>query len=37
MKDQKPKNEAARLAWGMFEKTGDVGYYMLYCQLSRKE
>lgn len=37
MRDQKPKNEAANLAWGMFEKTGDVGYYMLYCELVRKD
>ena len=29
MRDQKPKNKTAELAWGMFEKTGDVGYYML--------
>jgi hypothetical protein len=37
MKDQKSKNKAAGIAWDMFEKTGDVGYYMLYCQLSRKD
>ena len=37
MRDQGPKNEAAMLAWDMFKKTGDVCYYMLYCELSRRE
>ena len=37
MRDQKPKNKAAELAWSTFEKTGDIGYYMLYCELSRKK
>lgn len=27
--------EPAKLAWELFQKTGDVGYYMLYCELSR--
>lgn len=36
MRDQKPKNEAARLAWDIFEKTGDVGYYMLYHELNKR-
>ena len=26
-------NDAAELAWKMFEKTGNVSYYMLYKQL----
>ncbi|MBQ7369435.1 MAG: YqzL family protein [Clostridia bacterium] len=37
MRDQKPRNEAAKLAWDMFEKTGDVGYYMLYHELAKKD
>ena len=30
-------NEAAMIAWDMFKKTGDVGYYMLYCELARRD
>ena len=29
-------NEPAKLAWKLFQQTGDVGYYMLYCELSAK-
>ena len=29
--------ETAKLAWELFQKTGDVGYYMLYCDLSRNK
>ncbi len=27
--------EAAQIAWKMFEKTGSLSYYMLYRQLKR--
>ena len=27
------ENGAARLAWEMFEKTGNISYYMLYQEL----
>jgi hypothetical protein len=29
-------NDAAELAWKMFEKTGSVSYYMLYKELKGK-
>ena len=29
--------DAAELAWKMFEKTGNVSYYMLYKQLDHKD
>ena len=29
----KKDKDAAELAWKMFEKTGNVSYYMLYEQL----
>ena len=29
----KKDNDAAELAWKMFEKTGSVSYYMLYKRL----
>ena len=32
----KGKNEAAKTAWKLFEKTGSVSYYMLYHDLMRK-
>ncbi len=28
------KNEAAELAWKLFQETGKTSYYMLYKQLS---
>ena len=28
--------DAAELAWKMFEKTGNVSYYMLYKKLNEK-
>lgn len=28
-------NDAAHLAWDMFEKTGNLSYYMLYKQLKK--
>lgn len=36
MRDKREENEAARMAWRMFEKTGSVSYYMLYHDLTRK-
>lgn len=35
MKDR--DNDAAELAWKMFEKTGAVSYYMLYRELKGKK
>ncbi len=36
MRDKNSENEAAKMAWKMFEKTGSVSYYMLYYDLMRK-
>ena len=33
----KKDRDAAELAWKMFEKTGNVSYYMLYKRLDGKE
>lgn len=33
---RKVDNDAAELAWKMFEKTGAVSYYMLYQELKGK-
>lgn len=33
---RKVDNDAAELAWKMFEKTGSVSYYMLYQELKDK-
>lgn len=30
------KEDACELAWKLFEKTGEMSYYMLYHQLKRK-
>jgi hypothetical protein len=38
MRDKNMENaEAAKLAWKMFEKTGNVSYYMLYHDLVRRK
>lgn len=37
MKDKREENGAAGLAWKMFEKTGNVSYYMLYHDLMRRK
>jgi hypothetical protein len=29
----KKDKDAAELAWKLFEKTGSISYYMLYCEL----
>ena len=31
------KNDAGELAWALFQKTGNVTYYMLYKQLKGKK
>lgn len=36
MRDKNEPNEAAKMAWKLFEKTGSVSYYMLYHDLMRK-
>lgn len=35
MHDGKDENGAARLAWEMFERTGNISYYMLYKEIRR--
>lgn len=37
MHDKKEENGAAKTAWKMFEKTGNISYYMLYHDLMRKK
>lgn len=37
MRDKNEENGAAKLAWDMFEKTGNVSYYMLYYDLIRRK
>lgn len=34
MREEEEKN-AAELAWDLFEKTGNLTYYMLYKQLKK--
>ena len=36
MRDKHEECGAARMAWELFEKTGSIGYYMLYYDLLRK-
>lgn len=36
MRDKNDENGAAKMAWQLFEKTGNVSYYMLYYDLKRK-
>ena len=33
----KRENNAAKMAWELFEKTGSISYYMLNYDLMRKE
>jgi hypothetical protein len=35
MRHDKNDSAAARVAWEMFARTGDIGYYMLYQDLTR--
>ena len=37
MRDKREESNAAKMAWEMFEKTGSVGYYMLYYDLMRRK
>jgi len=37
MHDKHGENGAARLAWEMFEKTGNISYYMLYNEIRTKD
>ena len=37
MRDTGPENEAAKMAWKLFEQTGSVSYYMLYYDLMRRK
>jgi hypothetical protein len=36
MWDKRQENGAAKTAWEMFEKTGNISYYMLYHELTKK-
>ena len=36
MRDKDNENGAAKMAWEMFEKTGNISYYMLYHELMHK-
>lgn len=37
MRDKNGENQAAKMAWELFKKTGSVNYYMLYYDLIRKK
>ena len=37
MRDKREECGAAKMAWKMFEQTGNVSYYMLYHDLMRKK
>ena len=37
MRDKNSENQAAKMAWELFKKTGSVNYYMLYYDLIRKK
>ncbi len=37
MRDKDGENGAAQTAWRMFEKTGNISYYMLYYDLIRRK
>ena len=34
--DEFNKNEPKDVAWAMFERTGDINYYLLYKKLTEK-
>ena len=36
MHDKQGENEAAKMAWKLFEQTGSISYYMLYYDLIRR-
>ena len=37
MRKETTETEAAKRAWALFEKTGNISYYMLYHELKRKD
>ncbi len=37
MRDKYEENGAAKTAWELFEKTGNINYYMLYYDLLRRK
>ena len=37
MRDKREENESAKTAWKLFEKTGNVSYYMLYHDIMRRK
>lgn len=37
MRDKPNENEAMKKAWALFEKTGQISYYMLYHDLMRRK
>lgn len=37
MRDKREENGAAKMAWRLFEKTGNISYYMLYYDLLRRK
>jgi hypothetical protein len=37
MRDEKNRGGASDIAWELFEKTGNISYYMLYHELKRKD
>ena len=37
MHDKQNESEASKTAWALFEKTGNVNYYMLYYDLMRRK
>lgn len=37
MHDKKSSDGAADIAWKLFEKTGNISYYMLYHDLKRRK
>lgn len=37
MRDKREETEASKTAWRLFEKTGNVSYYMLYYDIMRRK
>ncbi len=37
MREKEGGKDAMGLAWELFEKTGNISYYMLYHELKRKK
>lgn len=36
MREEISETQAAKIAWEMFSKTGNISYYMLYHDLMKK-